>query len=207
MARARACALVIFMCRKSGSMIWSPTRKTGFSEVIGSWKTKPTLAPRMSCSSRSVICKRSRDPSMTWPPRTSAGGVGRRPTSDIIVTDLPEPLSPTTPRSSPRARVKLTRLTACTSPERVRKTVFRPRTSSTGAPRSGIGFSPRPCFIGLIQGRALRGPRAVCASLTILPNRSILNLCQRHGVFLGRMTGRTRRMPKAGLARGLPRRE
>jgi hypothetical protein len=50
--------------------------------------------------------------SKTSPACTSAGGEGNRPISDIIVTDLPEPLSPTTPSNSPGRRWKLTELTA-----------------------------------------------------------------------------------------------
>ena len=71
-----------------------------------------------------------------------AGGLGKRPISDIIVTDLPEPLSPTTPSSSPGPIEKLTPLTACTAPSRVANTVRRSDTSRTAAGSSSIGKAP-----------------------------------------------------------------
>ena len=46
------------------------------------------------------------------PATTRPGGVGMRPSSDIIVTLLPEPLSPTTPRNSPARSSKPTPFTA-----------------------------------------------------------------------------------------------
>jgi len=50
---------------------------------------------------------------------------------DIIVTDLPEPDSPTTPRSSPGLRSKLIVFTAWTSPFLVEKTTLRSCTVRT----------------------------------------------------------------------------
>ena len=90
----------------------------------------------------------------------SAGGLGSSPISDIIVTDLPDPLSPTTPSSSPGAIAKLTPLTAWTAPSRVANTVRRSLTSRTGAGPSSIGRAP--CGIGFAR-RLLSGmpdPRA-----------------------------------------------
>jgi hypothetical protein len=46
------------------------------------------------------------------PSRISAGGDGRSRSSDIMVTDFPDPLSPTTPSNSPGRRSKSTELTA-----------------------------------------------------------------------------------------------
>jgi len=60
-----------------------------------------------------------------------------------MVTDLPEPLSPTTPSSSPGLRWKLTLFTAWISPPRVLKTVLRSLTSRTDAAGSAIQYSPR----------------------------------------------------------------
>ena len=59
-----------------------------------------------------------------------------------MVTDLPDPLSPTTPRSSPGAIEKLTPLTAWTAPSRVANTVRRSETSRTGAGPSSIHRAP-----------------------------------------------------------------
>ena len=60
--------------------------------------------PRMSRSVSASVVRRSLPSNITVPPRTSAGGDGNSPISDIIVTDLPEPLSPTTPSNSPGRR-------------------------------------------------------------------------------------------------------
>jgi len=86
--------------------------KTGLRLVIGSWKMKPTSRPRTLRSPLGVAFRRSRPDSSTSPSRTSAGGDGRSPRSDIIVTDLPDPDSPTTPSNSPGFRLKLTEFTA-----------------------------------------------------------------------------------------------
>ncbi|WP_287331916.1 hypothetical protein [Mesorhizobium sp.] len=53
--------------------------------------------------------------------------------SDIIVTLLPEPLSPTTPSSSPGRSSKLMPLTAWIAVSRVLKTIRRSDTCKTGA--------------------------------------------------------------------------
>ena len=58
-------------------MIWSPMVKTGFSEVIGSWKIIEILLPRMERSSFSESCNRScfAAPSrMASPSTTRPGG-------------------------------------------------------------------------------------------------------------------------------------
>ena len=65
-----------------------------------------------------------------------------------MVTDLPEPLSPTTPSSSPGAIEKLTPLTAWTSPSRVANTVRRSVTSRTGAGPSSILEPPADSVFG-----------------------------------------------------------
>ena len=49
------------------------------------------------------------------------------------VTDLPEPLSPTTPTVSPRLMSKLTRSSALTSPSRVWNSTERSSTDRSGA--------------------------------------------------------------------------
>ena len=59
-----------------------------------------------------------------------------------MVTDLPDPLSPTTPSSSPGAIEKLTPFTAWTAPSRVANTVRRSDTSRTGAGPSSIDEPP-----------------------------------------------------------------
>ena len=49
------------------------------------------------------------------------------------VTDLPEPLSPTTPTVSPRRISNATRSRALTMPSRVRNSTERPSTDKSGA--------------------------------------------------------------------------
>src|SRR5215470_11802493 len=76
------------------------------------------------------------------------GSMIRRIT-DIIVTLLPDPDSPTMPRVSPSETVNDTPSTALTTPSSVRKLTRRSRTSSSGSfmtppPSSCIGPSCRP---------------------------------------------------------------
>ena len=73
-----------------------------------------------------------------------------------MVTDLPEPLSPTTPSSSPGAIEKLTPFTAWTAPSRVANTVLRSDTSRTGAGPSSI--HELPVANGVIRRARLSGP-------------------------------------------------
>ena len=73
-------------CARIGSAIWSPTRKTGSSEDIGSWKTIAIDAPRMLSSSRSLAVSSSIPPALALHPRLDrpvghgeAGGPSRLP--------------------------------------------------------------------------------------------------------------------------------
>ncbi len=56
-ARVFACRLSIFSCARIASVICSPMRYTGFSDVIGSWKIIPISLPRYSCISVSETCE------------------------------------------------------------------------------------------------------------------------------------------------------
>src|SRR5215472_13457077 len=69
---------------------------------------------------------------MTSPSKVALGSTISRIT-DIIVTLLPEPDSPTMPSVSPSATVKDTPSTALTTPSSVRKLTLRLRTSSSGS--------------------------------------------------------------------------
>ena len=117
--------------RRSDSVIWRPTRTTGLRAVIGSWKIMVIWAPhtwRSSAGSRVVI---------SWPanrtePLRSTSRVGSRPMIDRESTVFPEPDSPTTPRVSPRSKVRETPSTARTVPREVRKAVWRSSTTSRG---------------------------------------------------------------------------
>jgi hypothetical protein len=85
----------------SGSMIWSPIRNTGLSEVMGSWKIMAISRPRMRriCSSESFSSSR---PSKRIEPlgmlALPAGSSCMTANAD---TDLPEPDSPTIATISP----------------------------------------------------------------------------------------------------------
>ncbi len=78
---------------RSVSAIWSPTVKTGFSDVIGSWKITEMSLPRMRRIAGRSARARSR-PSKRIAPRTTALSGSRRRIA-IAVTLLPLPDSPT----------------------------------------------------------------------------------------------------------------
>ncbi len=114
-ARARA-ALRDIPSRTSGSSaIWSPTRITGLSAVIGSWKIIETVVPRSSLRRSSPAAVTS-TPSISIVPPVSFAPRGSRPTSARRVTVFPEPDSPTRPSASPGSTSNETPSTACTAP-------------------------------------------------------------------------------------------
>ena len=106
---------------ESPSVSWRPIVKTGFSAVIGSWKIMPILSPRRSIIFSAGICARSiaspspgRNQSRPDTIRPPPNSTRRR--SESEVTDLPEPLSPTTQTVSPGFTVKLTSFTPTMGP-------------------------------------------------------------------------------------------
>ena len=111
------------------STIWSPTRYTGLSEVMGSWKIMAIFWPRTCCISFSGRAKRS-VPSKVMLPLATWPGFCSRPMTESDVTDLPEPDSPTTARISPQSMEKVTPSTARTMPFLVGNSVTRSLTSS-----------------------------------------------------------------------------
>ena len=123
------------------SAIWSPTVKTGFNEVIGSWKIIEISRPRMERISAGD--RHSRSYSVPASGRKTMRPVIRavseippaptRRSRESAVTDLPEPVSPTTASVSPRSMRKLTPSTAFTVPAAVRKWTFSSSMSSSGA--------------------------------------------------------------------------
>ena len=82
---------------RKASAIWSPTVKTGLSEVIGSWKIMAMRLPRTRSIWASLRDKRSMPSRWMLPPVIAPGG-GTRRRRVSAVTDLPQPDSPTTPR-------------------------------------------------------------------------------------------------------------
>ena len=78
-----------------------------------------------TASSRNLIC----------PPAYSAGGTVRSLRIEYAVTDLPQPLSPTSPSVSPLAISRLTPSTALTTPSSVRKLTRRSEIRSSWGSR------------------------------------------------------------------------
>ncbi len=127
--------------RRSGSAICSPIFTCGVSAVSGSWKIIVIFEPRMRLRSPSF------SPSSSWPLNFAEPSArplaARRPITAMKVWLLPEPLSPTTPRHSPRPTLKETPRTASTTPSWVEK-----RTLSRSTAR--IGSAPVMCETVLV---------------------------------------------------------
>ena len=94
----------------SVSATWLPIVKTGFKDVIGSWKITEMSLPRRRLMAAIGSCVSSR-PSKRIAPDTSALSGNRRNTA-IAVTLLPLPDSPTTATVRLTGISKLTPLTA-----------------------------------------------------------------------------------------------
>ena len=114
-AFARALSPRSAVCVTMVSTIWSPTFRTGFRLVDGSWKMMPILPPRRSRmrdsgSTSSSSLSRRTEPSSTRPLS------GNRRISAIAVIDLPQPDSPTSAKVSPRATDRRTPSSALTTP-------------------------------------------------------------------------------------------
>ena len=112
-------------CRAMTSSTWSPMRKTGLSDVMGSWKIIEIMLPRRCCMCSCVILVMSYAlsprfrriaPETIWP-----CGRCRSCMSESEVTDLPQPDSPTTPTTLPCGTSKLTPSTLRTVPLSVKK--------------------------------------------------------------------------------------
>src|SRR6266576_1610956 len=97
----------------STSRIWSPTRSTGLSAVIGSWNTMAMRVPRIARSSVSDLVSSWSPCSWIEPLSTCIAPFGSRPITACAVTDLPEPDSPTTQTISSAPTVRLIPCTAC----------------------------------------------------------------------------------------------
>ena len=118
--RARAASAVIWLWSSSTSLICFSTRCSGFSDVIGSWKIIAMRSPRIFAS-RSSGAPTSSSPSKRMrPDGWRAAGYGSSCRIESAVTDLPEPLSPTSATVSPRSISNETPRTASTTrPPRV----------------------------------------------------------------------------------------
>ena len=135
----------------AASAIWSPTVNTGLRLVIGSWKIMAMSRPRnLRSAFAGSLARSTTGPSRVRnrisPPTMRPGGFGISPMIDRLVTDLPEPDSPTTASVSPASSVNETSSTALTRPASVKKCVWRcpTRSSVTGA-SAEVATITSPC--------------------------------------------------------------
>ena len=98
------------------SMICSPIVRTGFRNVLGSWNTIAILAPLTFRISDSDFWSRFSPCSRISPSSIFPGGSGIRRMRERAVTDLPEPVSPTSPSVSPSMISRSTPSRAFTTP-------------------------------------------------------------------------------------------
>src|SRR6185503_3186135 len=99
----------------------------------------PICAPRTWRISSFDILIKSWPEKIAFPASTFPGGDEMSPNTESIVTLLPHPLSPTTPKVSPSSNPNETPLTACTTPSGVLNVVSSPCTSRM---KSGIRSIP-----------------------------------------------------------------
>ena len=130
-ARERAASRETLAWRSSTSSICRPMRRIGFSAVRGLWNTMEISRPRVAASACGVARSMSMPANRIRPARMSAAA-SIRPMTAYASTDLPEPLSPTTPTISPRPTLNEAPSSAWTRPERVRKSSTRSSTASSG---------------------------------------------------------------------------
>ncbi len=123
-ARARASCLEAPVCLRYVSPICLPMVWYGDSEARASWKIIAILLPRSfsSSDSRAVI---SSLPSSRISPSIAVRCRSCRPRIVRLVTDLPDPDSPTMPSVLPFSRSKVSPSTALTMPSSVEKWTFR----------------------------------------------------------------------------------
>ena len=129
-------------CSRSTSPICRPTVNTGFSDVIGSWKTNEISRPRTLAQLATRRARAGRARRSARPPITAAVGGSRR-SSDSAVTLLPQPDSPTMPSTSPRLERRTTAGRRRARPRRrSRSAPTGPSTSSSGS-RQRVGLADR----------------------------------------------------------------
>src|SRR5580765_3213034 len=140
----RAASAPIASCERMTWAMASPTRSTGFSDDIGSWKIMAMREPRRACMSRAGRSSRDAPSKVMRPPTRAVRGT--RPRIARAVRLLPEPLSPTSPSASPGAMENEMPRTARTRPPpkpTVSPSTARPRSDTAGSgtvePAYGIG--------------------------------------------------------------------
>ena len=117
-AAAQAAFLSMPWWSISGSDSWRPMVWVGLSAVMGSWKIMAISLPRMPHSSPSDSRVSSRPSNVTLP-SARRPFLPSSPSMARLVTDFPQPDSPTMHRARPGATLKLTSSTAVTVPRRV----------------------------------------------------------------------------------------
>src|SRR3954447_1401515 len=122
----------------STSPIWSPTRSTGLSAVIGSWNTMAIRVPRSARNSVSDLTVSSSPCSRIDPLSTCNAFFGNSPITACAVTDFPEPDSPTTQTISLAATERLMPRTACERSPSPAMVTERLATSRTGSAISDL---------------------------------------------------------------------
>ena len=128
-ARARASRSDSFICVCMVSTSWRPMEYSGFKVVSGSWKIAPICLPRSGRICSWVLVSIRSPFSRICPPATLPGG-SSRPMIAAPVSDLPAPLSPTTPSTSPGSIASDTPSSARSTPRRVGNSTTRSTTSS-----------------------------------------------------------------------------
>ena len=121
--------------------IWPPIVMTGSRWLDGSWKIMPMPRPRQARISASGSARSRARRNSTSPPaiaRVEDGSSRIRPRQTMV---LPEPLSPTRPRISPRAEIEARRRRRCAAR---RPSTASPRTDSSVAHSRAPSTSPRP---------------------------------------------------------------
>ena len=152
-------------CTCGPSAICQPTRVTGLSALIGSWKIMAIFGPRSRLMSEPRSCRRS-TPSSRISPEVTCASAGSTPRMARSVMLLPEPDSPTRPRAPPRGTSKETPSTARTMPRRLAIRTCRSRTSRIEAltgpvtvPTTGPASAGRPGRRRSATGPARPPPR------------------------------------------------
>ena len=131
MARASAASFDIFRWARIVSTICSSMVSTGLRLVIGSWKIiAMSLAAQVADRRPRPASTRSWPSNMTRAALDPAGGLGSSRMIARLVTLLPQPDSPTSPRRSPSSTSKVTPLTAWIVASCVRNRTTRSSTDS-----------------------------------------------------------------------------
>ena len=129
-ARSMASALETFSWSSMDSAICSPTVRTGFSAVMGSWKIMATSLPRTASSSAVLKSKMLAPSRVMLPFLIFPGGLGTRFRIDSAVVVLPAPVSPTRPSVFFLPMLNVSPFTAQTQPSSVSKWTTRSLISS-----------------------------------------------------------------------------